>query len=85
MSLSQLSDWCATRFPDSATIKSLPRSANDIEKDLPVRPFDLPWIVLDSSLAGEVWDWRPQIPVEAILEEIADFSETAPNWISTSS
>jgi hypothetical protein len=23
------------------------------------RPFDLPWVVLDASLATEVWGWKP--------------------------
>ena len=84
MSLRQLSDWCAKRFPDSATIDSLPRSSDEIEGDLPVRPFDLPWVVLDHSIATETWDWRPETPVATILEEIATFAEDHPDWISTS-
>jgi len=85
MSLRQLSDWCAGRFPNSATIDSLPQLESDVEKDLSVRPFDLPWIVLDSTLVRKCWDWQPKKSVEEILEEIALFSETVPDWISTSS
>ena len=84
MSLRQLSDWCVKRFPDSATIDSLPRSSDEIEGDLPIRPFDLPWVVLDHSIATETWDWRPETPVATILEEIATFAEDHPDWISTS-
>ena len=24
------------------------------------RRFDIPWLVMDATLAGELWDWRPQ-------------------------
>ncbi|MGB2401928.1 MAG: NAD-dependent epimerase/dehydratase family protein [Akkermansiaceae bacterium] len=84
MSLRQLSDWCAQRFPSSTTIDSLPRSADDIEGELPIRPFDLPWVVLDHSLASETWDWQPQTQVMTILEEIAVFAENSPDWITNS-
>ena len=84
MSLRQLSDWCAERFPSSTTIDSLPRSADDIECELPVRPFDLPWVVLDHSLASKTWDWRPQSSVSSILEEIAGFADANPAWLSVS-
>ena len=85
MSLRQLSDWCAKRFPSSKTIDSLPKTESDLVQDLSVRPFDLPWIVLDSTLVRKCWDWQPKKSVEEILEEIALFSETVPDWISTSS
>ncbi len=74
MSLVELSDWCAHRFQSGAV-----RSAGTAP-----RPFDLPWVVLDSSLAAEVWHWVPRISLEQILLEIADFAEEHPDWLELS-
>ena len=72
-SLRQLSDWCASRFgPHSIGVDSTPR------------PFDLPWVVLDSGRAQQLWDWRPKIPVAAILDEIARHAEANPDWLNLS-
>jgi CDP-paratose 2-epimerase len=73
MSLAQLSDWCARRW-----------GPRDIATDPNPRPFDLPWVVLDHSLATETWGWRPQTSIEQTLAEIADFAETQENWIEKS-
>jgi CDP-paratose 2-epimerase len=71
-SLRQLSAWCAQRFgPHSVTVEA---------KD---RPFDVPWLVLDSSQAAQVWSWRPQTPLEAIWTEIAKHAEKHPDWLDT--
>lgn len=59
-SLAQLSDWCRERFGDHAV-------ASQAEP----RPFDLPWVVLDSTRASVMWAWRPTTPLVDILEEIA--------------
>ncbi len=72
-SLRQLSDWCATRFGAHA-VGSVPER----------RPFDLPWIVLDSHLARSHWGWTPERTVESILEEIAAHAEANPNWLDIS-
>lgn len=72
-SLRQLTEWCNTRF------KSLP-----IESSPQPRPFDLPWVVLNSQLAKDTWDWQPETPVEAIFEEIARHTEGHPEWLSLS-
>ena len=69
-SLAWLSDWCRQRFGD-----------HEVGVDPEPRPYDLPWIVLDSRLAGRVWDWRPRRTREQILEEIADHAETHPDWL----
>src|SRR6266568_8708163 len=63
-SLKQLSDWCAARFGETP-----------IASDKTTRPFDVPWLVLDSSLAGKIWSWQPQTSLEAIWSEIADHAE----------
>ena len=73
-SLAQLSDWCSDRW-GRRPVDSLNTS----------RPFDLPWVVLDSALAGAIWDWNPTTPLDAILEEIARFAEGNPQWLELSS
>jgi CDP-paratose 2-epimerase len=69
-SLRQLSAWCAERFGSHA-----------VKADAKGRPFDVPWLVLDSSRAGQVWDWKPQTPLETIWTEIADHAEKHPDWL----
>jgi CDP-paratose 2-epimerase len=70
MSLRQLSAWCAGRF---GPLK--------IGSDRRARPFDVPWLVLDSTRAAEEWKWRPETNLEAVLEEIAIHAETFPDWL----
>jgi CDP-paratose 2-epimerase len=74
MSLRQLSDWCAERF-----------GPHEVESAGDERRFDLPWIVLDCSRAAQQWNWRPQTPRDAILEEIAAHAEAHPEWLEISS
>jgi CDP-paratose 2-epimerase len=69
-SLRQLSAWCAERFG--------PHSVAEETRD---RPFDVPWLVLDSSRAAQIWDWKPQTPLEAIWTEIAEHAEKNPDWL----
>jgi CDP-paratose 2-epimerase len=73
MSLRQLSDWCSRRWAGCA-----------VASDSSLRPFDLPWVVLDSAKAARLWDWRPQTPVAAILEEIGAHAEAHPDWLEIS-
>lgn len=73
MSLRQLSDWCSSRF-----------GVRTVTSDTTPRPFDLPWVVLNSSKAGLVWNWQPTTPVLQILEEIALHAEAHPNWLELS-
>ncbi len=69
-SLRQLSAWCAERFgPHTITAEA---------KD---RPFDVPWLVLDSTRAAQIWGWKPQTPLEAIWTEIAEHAEKNPDWL----
>ncbi len=70
MSLAELSDWCGGRFgPHQVTADGTPR------------PFDIPWLVLDSTAAALAWDWRPQRSLPFILEEIARHAEGNPGWL----
>ena len=73
MSLKQLSDWCAARFGPHIVVQ-----------DGTPRPFDIPWIVLDHAKATRLWDWHPQTPTTAILEEIAHHAEAHPGWLELS-
>lgn len=73
MSLRQLSNWCTRRFgPHTVTADGSPR------------PFDIPWIILDSAKAERLWDWRPAMPTPDILEEIARHAEAHPGWLELS-
>lgn len=73
MSLKQLSAWCSSRLGE-----------HTVAADLTPRPFDIPWIVLDSAKAQRLWQWQPQTPTAAILEEIATHAEAHPDWLDLS-
>lgn len=69
-SLAQLSAWCAERF-----------GAREVATQSAQRPFDAPWIVMDSTLAAQIWNWRVQTPLTSVLEEIARHAEEHPHWL----
>ena len=73
MSLKQLSQWCSDRW-----------KPGEVEAEPRPRKYDLPWMVLDSSLAKEYWGFQPEYSLNQILEEIADFAERHPEWLSLS-
>jgi CDP-paratose 2-epimerase len=73
MSLRQLSNWCACRF-----------GAQNVVADGTPRPFDIPWIVLDHAKATRLWNWHPQTPVAAILDDIAVHAQAHPEWLDIS-
>lgn len=73
MSLAQLTSWCDERF-----------GAHKVESSGESRPFDLPWVVMDSARAREAWSWAPTTSLESILEEIAAHAETHPDWLGIS-
>jgi len=74
LSLAQVSQWCAERFGGSSSISSDPVA----------RPFDIPWLVLDSSRAKLQWNWQPTTSAKAVLEELARHAEQNPNWLELS-
>ena len=55
---------------------------NEVVSSLEERPMDAPWIVMDSSLAQNAWNWSVKTKLEQILDEIADHAEKNPNWLS---
>jgi CDP-paratose 2-epimerase len=73
LSLRELSDWCEARF-----------GPHVVAAEPEDRRFDIPWLVLDSSLAKASWDWSATTPLAAILEEIARHAEADPDWLQRS-
>ena len=73
MSLAQLTEWCDARFGKHA-----------VTGDANPRPFDIPWMVLDSSLAKKTWSWSPKILLPQVLDEIAKHAEQNPDWLEIS-
>ncbi len=73
MSLAQLSAWCATHF-----------GPREIATDPNPRPFDIPWMVLDTARAAKEWRWQIETPLEEILNEIAEHAGKHPNWLELS-
>ncbi len=73
-SLQQLSTWCQTRFGDH------PVTAEPTD-----RQFDIPWLLLDHSLASDLWNWQPEISRDTIFNQIADFAEQHPDWLERTS
>ena len=70
ISLCQLSEWCRERLGDHI-VTSQPEA----------RPFDLPWVVLDASLATKAWGWKPSRRTSDIFEEIVRHAEQHPEWL----
>jgi CDP-paratose 2-epimerase len=69
MSIAQLSKWCDERFG-----KHLP------EADGASRPFDIPWMVMDSRRAADDFGWAPRRSLESVLDEIAAHALDHPEW-----
>jgi CDP-paratose 2-epimerase len=73
MSLAELSAWCSNRF-GSHFVASNNRD----------RHFDIPWLIMDSSLAYALWNWKPETSLSANLDEIARHAEMHSNWLEIS-
>lgn len=72
-SLLQLSRWCAERFGE-----------HKIEADAAPRPFDIPWMIMDSSRAGAFWNWSPQTKLAEIFDEVGRHAREHENWLDLS-
>ena len=73
ISLRQLSEWCHERI-----------GPREVASDPRPRPFDLPWVVLDSSRSATAWGWRPRLVREQVLEEILGHAQANPRWLELS-
>jgi CDP-paratose 2-epimerase len=71
MSLAQLTKWCDQRFGPHSPVA-----------DGSERPYDVPWLILDSSKARASAAWEPRITLDQILEEIAEHATANPDWLS---
>lgn len=69
MSLAQLTAWCDDRF-----------GRHKPEADTRPRPYDIPWMVMNSNRARDEFEWVPERSLAAILDEIATHAETNPQW-----
>jgi len=73
-SLAQLSNWCQGRF-----------GQRSIAEDKTHRPYDVPWIVMDSSRAAQNFDWKPQRGLYKIFDEIAEHARKNLHWFDLTS
>ncbi len=73
MSLAQLNSWCDEKF-----------GAHPIESDLRIRPFDIPWMIMDSALANADFGWHPELSLHDILDGIARHARENENWLAVS-
>ena len=71
MSLAQLSRWCAQEL-----------GPHKVRPEMEPRPFDIPWIVLDSARAARDWDWHPATGLRSILHEIKEHAGRNPGWLA---
>lgn len=71
MSLAQLTAWCDDRF-GTHPVGVYPGN----------RPFDVPWVVMDSTRAQQAFHWKPEMTIPKILDEIAAHVEAHPDWLS---
>lgn len=72
-SLAELSHWCGDRF-GKRQVGAAPEP----------RPYDVPWLVLDATVAKREWAWEVTVALPEILEEIARQAEAAPGWLDIS-
>lgn len=73
MSLAQLNAWCDVRF-----------GTHPAQADPRERPYDIPWMVMDSSDAATDFGWAPRMPLPEVLEGIAEHAEQHPDWLERS-
>jgi CDP-paratose 2-epimerase len=72
-SLAQLSAWCRHEIGE-----------HPVEPVRESRRFDVPWMVLDASLAQRTWQWSPRQTTENILEGILKHAREHPGWLEMS-
>ncbi len=74
MSLAQLNAWCDDRFGEHPS-----------QSDLRPRPYDIPWVAMDSTDAERDFGWRVERTLcPEILEQIASHATEHPDWLEIS-
>ena len=73
ISLANLNSWCDDRFGRYTP-----------EADLRPRPYDVPWLVMDSADSERDFGWRAESGLETILGEIATHAHEHPDWLERS-
>jgi CDP-paratose 2-epimerase len=73
ISLRQVNAWCDERFGTY-------QPASDTQP----RPYDIPWVVMDSSEALLDFGWAPRVTVFDALTEIAEHAQAHPDWLDRS-
>ncbi len=71
MSLAQLTAWCDDHFGPHQPVA-----------DGSDRPYDIPWLILDSTRALAATGWKPEITLPQILDEIATHTLANPDWLN---
>ena len=71
MSLKQLTQWCDDRF-----------GKHSADADGGVRPFDIPWVVMDYRRAATELGWKPNHSLGSILDDIAAHVRANPDWLA---
>jgi CDP-paratose 2-epimerase len=70
MSLAELSVICDQKFGVHAP-----------QADSSIRPFDLPWVVMDSARVQQRFGWMRRRALFSILDEIAEHARSHPEWL----
>jgi CDP-paratose 2-epimerase len=70
MSLAELTAICDRKF-----------GAHAPQADSSVRPFDLPWVVMDSALVQQRFGWKRRRTLFSIVDEIAEHARSHPEWL----
>jgi CDP-paratose 2-epimerase len=73
MSLAQLSAWCGERF-----------GSHPVMADMRPRPFDIPWMIMDATMAERAFGWAIERPLSMIVEQIADQAQKDACWLEAS-
>jgi CDP-paratose 2-epimerase len=73
MSLAQLTTWCDERF--GRHVPSL---------DPEPRMYDIPWVAMDNTGAARDFRWHIEMPLPAVLEDIAQHANNHPDWLELS-
>ena len=68
-SLARLSRWCAAQF-----------GPHPITPLVEPRPFDVPWVVMDTRRVAASFGWQPRVRLPQILTEIAAHHCQHPDW-----